>query len=80
MTTLEIINLQREYFFSNKTKSVKFRIEQLKKFRKILKDNESLLYNAIDKDFGKSKYETYLTELSLVYHEINLAIKKVRKW
>ncbi len=80
MTTLEIINLQREYFFSNKTKSVKFRIEQLKKFRKILKDNESLLYDAIDKDFGKSKYETYLTELSLVYHEINLAIKKVRKW
>lgn len=80
MTTLEIINLQREYFFSNKTKSVKFRIKQLKKFRKILKDNESLLYDAIDKDFGKSKYETYLTELSLVYHEINLAIKKVRKW
>ncbi len=80
MTTLEIINLQRDYFFSNKTKSVKFRIEQLKKFRKILKDNESLLYDAIDKDFGKSKYETYLTELSLVYHEINLAIKKVRKW
>ncbi len=80
MTTLEIINLQRDYFFSNKTKSVKFRIEQLKKFRKILKDNESLLYDAIDKDFKKSKYETYLTELSLVYHEINLAIKKVRKW
>jgi len=80
MKTQEIINLQREYFCSNKTKSVKFRIEQLKCFRKILKDNESLLFEAIDKDFGKSQYETYITELSLVYHEIKLAIKKVKKW
>jgi aldehyde dehydrogenase (NAD+) len=80
MKTSELINLQREYFCSNKTKSVKFRIEQLKSFRKILRDNESLLFEAIDKDFGKSQYETYITELSLVYHEIKLAIKKVKKW
>ena len=80
MKTSDLINLQREYFCSNKTKPVKFRIEQLKMFRKILKDNESLLFEAIDKDFGKSQYETYITELSLVYHEIKLAIKKVKKW
>jgi len=80
MNASEIITLQRELFLSNKTKSVKFRIEQLKLFRKILKENESLLYEAIHNDFGKSKYETYITELSLIYHEINLAIRKVRKW
>ena len=38
------------------------------------------IYKAIDEDFGKSKYETYITELSLIYHELNLAIKKVKKW
>lgn len=80
MTAKEIINNQRNLFCSDKTKSIKFRIEQLKKFRKILKENEKLLYEAIDKDFGKSEYETYITELSIIYHEINLAIKKVRKW
>jgi len=80
MNASEIITLQRGFFHSSKTKSVKFRLEQLKLFRKILKENESLLYEAIDKDFGKSKYETYITELSLIYHEINLAIRKVRKW
>jgi aldehyde dehydrogenase (NAD+) len=80
MEIQEIIKLQREYFCSDKTKSVKFRIEQLKRFRKTLKDNEALLFEAIDKDFGKSQYETYITELSLVYHEIKLAIRKVRKW
>jgi len=76
----EIIKLQRDFFCANKTRSIKFRIEQLKKFRRILKDNEDLLYKAIDQDFGKSKYETYITEFSLVYHEINLAIKKIRRW
>jgi aldehyde dehydrogenase (NAD+) len=80
MTALELINIQRDFFNNNTTREVKYRIEQLKLFRKILKENESLLYEAIDKDFGKSQYETYITELSLIYHEINLVIKKVRKW
>lgn len=80
MTAIEILNKQRNFFHSNQTLSVKFRINQLKKFRKILKSNETLLYDAIDKDFGKSEYETYITELSLIYHELNLAIKKVKKW
>ena len=30
---------------------------------------------AIYEDFGKSEFETYVTELSLVYHEINNLIK-----
>ncbi len=80
MTATEILKKQRDFFHSHQTYSIKFRIEQLKKFRSILKENEDLLYEAIDKDFGKSKYETYITELSLIYHELNLAIKKVRKW
>ena len=80
MTAKEIIQKHRDFYHTNKTHNVKFRVEQLKKFRKILKSNEKLLYGAIDKDFGKSEYETYITELSLIYHELNLAIKKVRKW
>lgn len=80
MTTPDIYKIQNVFFNTNVTRSVSFRIDQLKKLRKILKDNESFLYRAIDKDFGKSQYETYITELSLIYHEINLAIKKVHKW
>lgn len=80
ITAKEIVEKQRSFFHSGQTLSVKYRIEQLKKFKKVLKQNEDILYKAIDKDFGKSKYETYITELSLTYHEINQAIKKVRKW
>jgi len=80
MKASEIVRKQRTFFQLHKTKSIQFRIEQLKKFKKILKDNESKLYEAIDKDFGKSVYETYETELSIIYHEINLALRKIRRW
>jgi len=80
MKASEIIKQQKDFFNSHQTKDVKFRVEQLKKLKKILKDNEELLYEAIDKDFGKSIYETYETELSIIYHELNLAIKNVKYW
>lgn len=75
-----IINAQRDFFNTNATKSISFRIDQLKKLRRILKENEALLYEAIYKDFKKSEFDTYSTELSFVYHDISEAIKKVRKW
>lgn len=71
---------QQEFFDSNKTKDISFRIEQLKKFRKIIKDNENELYTAIFDDFGKSKFETYGSELALIYHEIDIFLKNIKNW
>ncbi len=80
MKIQEIYTKQQDFFNSNKTKNVSFRIEQLKKFKKILKENENLLYKAIYEDFRKSEFETYASELSLLYHEINNFIKNIKKW
>ncbi len=80
MEIRDILSQQQAFFKSNKTKNVNFRIEQLTKFKKVLKENEDLLYKAIYEDFGKSEFETYVTELSLLYHEINNFIKNIRKW
>lgn len=80
MKIQEIYTKQQDFFNSNKTKNVNFRIEQLKKFKKILKENENLLYKAIYEDFRKSEFETYASELSLLYHEINNFIKNIKKW
>lgn len=75
-----IINKQRDFFNSNKTKDIGFRKTQLKKLYAILKSNEQLLDEAIYADFKKSSFENYTTELSLIYHEIKLAIKNLNKW
>lgn len=76
----EIVKAQHKFFDSNLTKDVKYRIEQLKKIKFLLKKNEPLLYEAIYNDFGKSEFETYMAELSLVYHETNQFIKKIKSW
>ncbi len=80
MTIQDIYTKQKAFFNSNTTKDIHFRIAQLKKLKEVLKENENILYQAIYKDFGKSEFETYLTELSLIYHEISLLIKNIKKW
>jgi aldehyde dehydrogenase (NAD+) len=74
------IERQRNFFNTNESKKIDFRVNQLKKIKSLLKENEQFLYKAIYEDFSKSKFETYGSELSLVYHEINIAIKKVKQW
>ena len=76
----KLVNSQLEYFNTNITKDVNFRIEMLKKLLNILKSNENLLDEAIYKDFKKSSFENYTTELSLVYHDINEAISHLKGW
>ena len=76
----EIIKKQRNYFNSNQTKDIKFRIAQLRKLKNLIKNQESVLFEAIYKDFKKSEFDTYTTELNIVYHEIEESIQKLPKW
>ncbi|MBU2951358.1 aldehyde dehydrogenase [Tamlana agarivorans] len=80
MGITDLLQQQQNFFDSNATKSVAFRIEQLKKLKGVLKSNEDLLYQAIYEDFGKSEFETYTTELAIIYHEISSYIKNTPKW
>jgi len=79
---MEISNIfqsQKTFFNSHHTKDIAFRKETLKKLKGILKDNESRLYDAIYKDFRKGKFDTSLTELNLIYNEINFFLKNLDK-
>lgn len=80
MTPENLLAAQKEFFLSGQTLPLKFRIKQLKKLQKALLENEKYFYEAIYSDFSKSEFETYATELSMVYSELNLAIKKLKKW
>jgi aldehyde dehydrogenase (NAD+) len=76
----ELVNLQLNYFNSNTTKPVSFRISQLRKLENLIRSNEELLNEALRKDYGKSKFETFLTELYVVYDEIKVALKNLEEW
>lgn len=75
-----LIEKQRAFAAAGTAKDINFRKQQLHKLKRIIKENEPLLYEAIHKDIKKSKFETYLTELALIYQEIDDAIKRVSKW
>ena len=75
-----IIAKQQAFFNSNKSKDVHFRMEQLTKFKKALKENEGIIYQAIYADYGKSMFDTYLSEISMVYHELNNCIRHIKAW
>jgi len=74
----EIILHQRQFFAAHSTKDIDFRKQQLRKLKALLQANESALYNAIYKDFAKSEFDTYATELGLIYAEIDYFIKHLR--
>jgi aldehyde dehydrogenase (NAD+) len=75
-----LIDSQRVFFNSNATKSVAFRIHQLRALRSLLAENERELEAAIRADYGKGQFETFLTELYLIYDEIEVAMGKVEEW
>lgn len=75
-----ILTKQTDFFASNQSKNTGFRVEQLKKLMHVLKENEMLLNDALYADFKKSAFETYETELAIIYHEIKLAIRKLSSW
>jgi aldehyde dehydrogenase (NAD+) len=80
MSIQNIFEQQHHFFLTNQTKDNDFRIAQLRQLIKILKAHEQEMYDAIYKDFGKSEFETYATELSIIYSEINHFLKHIKRW
>jgi aldehyde dehydrogenase (NAD+) len=75
MSYLSVFKSQQTYFLSQRTKDISFRKENLLKLKNLIKDNEDKFYEAIYEDFGKSEFDTYTTELSLIYGEIDYFLK-----
>jgi aldehyde dehydrogenase (NAD+) len=75
-----IIQQQKEYFNTNATKPLSYRIGHLKKLKTVLKNYEGELSGAIFRDFQKGGFNTFLTEFSGLYVELNQAIKKLNRW
>lgn len=75
-----IFKRQKDFYKKGGTKDVNFRIDNLKKLKRIIKLNENRILEALNKDLGKSNFESYATEIGIVYEEINMHIKNIKKW
>ena len=75
-----IVLNQREFFNTNQTKALSFRIEQLKKLKSILQQEEKAMAESIYLDFKKSEFDFYSTEMAILYSDITEAIKNISRW
>jgi len=80
MNYTDILQQQKTFFNTHATKDLDFRKAQLQKLKKVVKSNEKLLYDAIYQDFGKSEFETFGTEISFIYKDIDYYLKNLKSF
>ena len=79
-TITTLIDRQRAYFFSGATLPISARVVALETFRTALRAFEEELTAAVGHELAKNPTEAYTTEIALVYAEIRLALKRIRRW
>lgn len=75
-----MLRAQREYFASGVTKDFSFRLEQLQKFRSMIKKYQEDIIEATRKDLHKPRYETFLSEIAQMFAEVDYAINNLKCW
>ena len=70
----------RDTFDSGITRPVAWRKKQLQQLKKLLKENEDALCEALNKDLGKSPFESWSSELNFVKNEINHTLAHLGEW
>lgn len=77
---LEVLERQRQFFLTGKTREFAFRKQALKKLRANILDMKEEIFEALKKDLNKSEEESYMTEVGLTLSEISYMLKKGRKF
>ena len=75
-----ILENQRNYFRSNETLDIAFRLKMLRRLRDSIKMYEEDIAEALRVDLNKSYEEAFMTEISIVLGEINNFLKNLPRW
>lgn len=79
-TIHDLITRQKQYFRTNETLDIDWRIRQLKRLKTALSLYEDDLIAALMSDLGRSETEAYLADIGSVIMEINETIQGLKRW
>ena len=79
-TIHELVTRQKQYFRTNETLDIDWRIRQLKRLKTALSLYEDDLIAALMSDLGRSETEAYLADIGSVIMEINETIQGLKRW
>lgn len=80
MTIASIVERQKSYFYSGKTRGIDERKQQLRALYESIQRYESEIFAALKLDLNKSEHESYTTEIGYTLKEISFMIKNLSKW
>ncbi len=80
ITYQDLINKQRSFFSTGKTKDLTFRIEMLKKLKELIQLHENDIIQAVKADLNKPENEAKRAEVGFVVHEIDFALENLKEW
>lgn len=75
-----MIAAQHRFYFTGKTRTAAFRKEMLIKLRDAILTHEDAITEALQKDLGKSSFESYVTEIGFVLSSISQMLKNIDSW
>ena len=77
----DMINKKQSMTVNSQSKiSVEDRLRLLKSLKDEINQNEEHIYEALDLDLKKPRFETYATEIGFLLNEIELFIKRLKSW
>eukprot|EP01102_Stenamoeba_stenopodia_P002569 TRINITY_DN12429_c0_g1_i1.p1 TRINITY_DN12429_c0_g1~~TRINITY_DN12429_c0_g1_i1.p1 ORF type:complete len:461 (+),score=107.85 TRINITY_DN12429_c0_g1_i1:73-1455(+) len=80
MSAATVVKALRDTFDGGKTKSLEWRLSQLKALKQMTKDKEQDILDALKQDLGKCAMEGFLSEIAHVQGEIDLFISNLKQW
>jgi len=75
----DIVEQQKRFFRTGKTKNIDFRIEQMQKLKQAINENQSVIIKALKTDLNKSGFDAYF-EIAGILGEIDYALKHIKAW
>lgn len=76
----QMVQKQKDFFQSGATYKTEVRMEALRRLKKQISLHENEIHQAIQRDLGKSAFESYMCETGLVLSEISYMLKHLRRF
>ncbi len=75
-----VLEKQKAFFYSGKTRDINFRIEQLNRLRKVVIDKHQDIEESLKKDLAKCEFEAFVTEVTAILDDIQGTVENLENW
>jgi aldehyde dehydrogenase (NAD+) len=80
VTTSLLLQKHNNYFIRGTTRNITWRRQQLRQIKKLISENETSFFEALQQDLSKPIFETWIAETSYITSEVDYVLKRLKSW